>query len=116
MAKINGSKKYIGIYGLLVAIFIALLKVLGSVRAEGVETGALKARTVTNSLRVTENKLFIEQETSRLETRKLDREIFRQYAEHQSEIVGEIKEDSKLWRIEQRADMKEIKELIKNGH
>ena len=115
MAKnFNGSKKYIGIYGLLIAIFLALLKMLGSVHAGGVETGVLKMQSATNTLRATENKLFIEQETSRLEAVKLDSEIFRQYAEHQGEIVGEIKENFKQQRIEQRIDMAQIKKLIRS--
>jgi hypothetical protein len=117
MAKnFNGSKKYIGIYTLLVAIFVALLRLLGSVRTEGAEVATIKSIAVTADRKATESRLYAEQETTRLEATKLDRDIFRQYAEYQGEVVSEIKATVETQRIEQRADMKEIKDLLKNGY
>ena len=114
--KFNGSKKYIGIYSLLIAIFIALLKVLGSVHAQGVETGTLKTRAATNSRRVTENKLFIEQETSRLEITKVNRDLFRAHEQVNTEQFDRIEAGMETQRKERREDTKQIMELIKNGH
>lgn len=48
-----------------------------------------------------------------LDKNKLEAEIFRLHSEQQSKTVVEIKESIKTQRVEQRADMKEIKDLIK---
>jgi len=46
---------------------------------------------------------------------KLDKEMFQMYAQQNTAVLTEIKTNFKDQRIEQRADMKEIKELIQNG-
>lgn len=54
---INGNKKYIAIIGLLVATFLAVLKILTVVLAVGVTIGEVKAHQVNTMHRVTEMKL-----------------------------------------------------------
>lgn len=54
-------------------------------------------------------------EVKRLETVKMDKEMFQMYAQQQAEIATDIKTTIKEQRVEQRADMKEIKDLFKNG-
>lgn len=57
-----------------------------------------------------------QQETNTIEIeKKLDKEVFQMYSQQQAKTLAEIKTSFKEQRFEQRADMKEIKELIKNG-
>ena len=57
-----------------------------------------------------------QQKTNTVEIdKKLDKEIFQMYSQQQTMIFAEIKTDIAEQRLEQKADMKEIKELIKNG-
>lgn len=115
MAKINGHKKYIGIYGLLVAIFLALLKLLGSVHAKGAEDATVKSMAVTANQKATDSKLYAEQETSRLEATKLDKEIFRMHEQIQQKQFDSIEKGMDTQRKERREDTKQIMDLIKNG-
>ncbi len=47
--------------------------------------------------------------------KKLDKEVFQMHSQQNTETLREIRTTFKEQRTEQRADMKEIKDLIKNG-
>lgn len=110
--KMNGHKKYIGIYGLLITI---LAMIYGYSNRQSAEAATQKTLTATAIKTTTENRLYFRQETSRLDAEKLDREVFRQYVEHTNKTLGDMNERDEVQRKEQRADMKEIKELFTNG-
>lgn len=76
---------------LALSIFIAILGL-------GVTWGVTQNQQKTNTVEI---------------EKKLDKEVFKVYADQWVETSAEIKTSVREQRIEQRADMKEIKELIR---
>jgi hypothetical protein len=114
---LNGSKKYLGIYGLLVAIFAATLTAVSLLWAGGQKVGMVESQTGNNAIQITRLEGALVEKTSELKTNKLDKERFRQYTEWDTEVHREIAENLKVIRRDQTvqtADIAVIREKVSN--
>lgn len=96
--KINGNKKHaIPVLNIaaLIAVITVGIKLLDRADAQSVERGEVKTIAITALNEAKENRLFTEQETSKLEVEKLNKVVFRLYTEQAAQSSQRIEQSLK---------------------